>query len=322
MCGNCAATILCHHGTDNSIGLYHKLHGVTRPVTMKKSTIKRRKRVVPAAPDQPGSDQHSPRSYEPSASPEPSPSSALLADPFPASPRAPVAPSLATLDAALAAAPPFPHGLSSPGWHPAAPHPHRSPPPHDLAQYRTSSPPIPRPPDHHRLSPFPPAVPPIQTLPPPRSVASTSDPSHHSGSTPTGVSRKRRLPSGAGGFAHGLGNGNGNGDRTPDSHSPKSATRGSISSLLNPTQQMHQAPSRPGPSASGGGCYSREGSPARGGPERGAYPAPMFLRESLAAESFNGKRENRRAQLREELEELKERLRRKEMELQEVGDDR
>lgn len=32
-------------------GLYHKLHGSHRPVAMKKSTIKRRKRVVPAYPD-------------------------------------------------------------------------------------------------------------------------------------------------------------------------------------------------------------------------------------------------------------------------------
>ena len=33
-------------------GLYHKLHGVHRPVTMKKSIIKRRKRVVPATQEQ------------------------------------------------------------------------------------------------------------------------------------------------------------------------------------------------------------------------------------------------------------------------------
>lgn len=32
-----------------SLGLYYKLHGVHRPVTMKKSVIKRRKRVVPAS---------------------------------------------------------------------------------------------------------------------------------------------------------------------------------------------------------------------------------------------------------------------------------
>src|ERR1700730_14350388 len=31
-----------------STGLYYKLHGVHRPVAMKKSVIKRRKRVVPA----------------------------------------------------------------------------------------------------------------------------------------------------------------------------------------------------------------------------------------------------------------------------------
>jgi GATA-binding protein len=37
--------------TDNTAGLYHKLHGSHRPVAMKKSTIKRRKRVVPAYPD-------------------------------------------------------------------------------------------------------------------------------------------------------------------------------------------------------------------------------------------------------------------------------
>ncbi|KAL8672653.1 MAG: hypothetical protein Q9168_002894 [Polycauliona sp. 1 TL-2023] len=40
------------------IGLYHKLHGVHRPVTMKKSIIKRRKRVVPALPDHVQNDQH------------------------------------------------------------------------------------------------------------------------------------------------------------------------------------------------------------------------------------------------------------------------
>src|SRR5271170_1999298 len=32
-------------------GLYHKLHGSHRPVAMKKSMIKRRKRVIPTYPD-------------------------------------------------------------------------------------------------------------------------------------------------------------------------------------------------------------------------------------------------------------------------------
>lgn len=35
-----------------SVGLYYKLHGVHRPMTMKKSTIKRRKRIIPASQDE------------------------------------------------------------------------------------------------------------------------------------------------------------------------------------------------------------------------------------------------------------------------------
>lgn len=38
-----------------TLGLYYKLHGVHRPVTMKKSVIKRRKRVVPVAQGGPAS---------------------------------------------------------------------------------------------------------------------------------------------------------------------------------------------------------------------------------------------------------------------------
>lgn len=44
------------HGINCNLGLYYRLHGVHRPVTMKKATIKRRKRVIPANQEEDGEE--------------------------------------------------------------------------------------------------------------------------------------------------------------------------------------------------------------------------------------------------------------------------
>jgi hypothetical protein len=58
------------HTADMSAGLYHKLHGVHRPVTMKKSIIKRRKRVIPVPGGQDSDSAMSERADSPASETE------------------------------------------------------------------------------------------------------------------------------------------------------------------------------------------------------------------------------------------------------------
>ncbi|OAA61858.1 siderophore transcription factor [Niveomyces insectorum RCEF 264] len=85
-CQNCGTTITPLWRRDengrticNACGLYYKLHGVHRPTFMKKSVIKRRKRVIPTSQDGQGDESSS--SGEQGVSPSPGPPATLAGPP-------------------------------------------------------------------------------------------------------------------------------------------------------------------------------------------------------------------------------------------------
>ncbi|KAL2796335.1 hypothetical protein BJX66DRAFT_140092 [Aspergillus keveii] len=291
-CQNCGTTVTPlwrrdenGHPICNACGLYYKLHGCYRPTTMKKTIIKRRKRVVPALREHsPTGATHS--SHGSSASPEASSPAALS---HPLDDRYHRYYSSDSLDRISPVTRPF-------GF---------APPPVDFTGFNLSAVTLPHhPPPPRLLEPGHSPVPQFGR----RSISPSA----------AGNSKKRTLAE-TGPSADVVPNSleAGSNQLPPivtSANPPPPARLSSISSILNHAGARSEARLDPSLAALG-----RQQHPQSQHPQPSSHPAsqpPQALPSVSDLENF---REDRRAKLQREAEEMREMLRAKERELAELG---
>lgn len=275
------------------LGLYHKLHGVHRPVAMKKSIIKRRKRVVPATQEQEANHAAHLTSFPVSASPKSHYSeNPELRHYRQDSPSMDLSESI-NLDVRVRDYPqdyqhhyePAPLGVDFTGYQieqprPSSRGPHQPqhlplPSIHDQPALRSS------PESQRTLSPFP------------------------------GSTRKRSF-SDAHLDAHKA--------STPENSRPNRLS--SISSILNPTQGASADDMPIDPSLSAIGQPQRR-QPHVPQPQQQQIPQPpeIRLRAAILGDPDGRERMERKARLRREAEQIRDMLKAKEKELEDMGED-
>ncbi|KAL4887596.1 hypothetical protein BJY04DRAFT_4929 [Aspergillus karnatakaensis] len=289
-CQNCGTTVTPlwrrdenGHPICNACGLYYKLHGCYRPTTMKKTIIKRRKRVVPALREHsPTGATHS--SHGSSASPEASSPAALS---LPHDDRYRYYSSEPTFDRISPAAQ-RPFGFA--------------PPPVDFTGFTSGSLTLPHHPPPPRL--LEPGHPPVSQFgrrsispnpanPKKRTLAETGQ-ALETGSIPTTLEAgSNQLP-----------------PIVSSANPPAPARLSSISTILNQTHAREEA--RLDPSLAGLG---RQQHPQPHHPQ----PPTLAPQTSQPLPSVSNFQEDRRAQLQREAEEMREMLRAKERELAELA---